>query len=271
MKPITFSLITVCYNAEKLLPATLQTAVNQTFKNFELVIIDGGSKDNSLQVLEPFKPYIGTLISEPDKGIYDAMNKGVKAAKGEYVYFLNAGDSFYDNQVLERIYEAIQKSHSDFFYAKVETKNEPTGVNYITGKPVEFAMFYSHYPICHQATFAKKAVFEKIGYFNINYSLVADGEWFIRLFKEPSLSKTYLDQMVAFYDIQGATYFKRMKGYKEYIRAGFTHFPLHRAIFNWLLYPVIYTKVWFIRNFQNTAWFKKYRALKFRNTLAKAS
>lgn len=269
MKDLTFSLITVCYNAEKLLAATLQSAVNQTCQNFELVIVDGGSRDNSLAVLEPFKPYIGTLISEPDNGIYDAMNKGVKAAKGKYVYFLNAGDSFYNPNVLEKLNRAIEKNAADFFYANVETKNEPTGINYVTGKPVDFSMFYSHYPICHQATFAKKKVFEKIGYFNTNYTLVADGEWFIRLFKDTSLSKVYLNEIVAYYDIQGATYFKRMKGYKEYIKAGFEHFPLHIALFNWFLYPIIYAKVWFIRNFQNTAWFKKYRALKFKNTLAK--
>lgn len=265
-----FSLITVCYNAANLLTDTLQSAIQQTFNDFELVIIDGGSKDNTVEVLKPFESYIGTFISEPDKGIYDAMNKGVKAAKGEYLYFLNAGDSFYNEHVLAKVNAALQQQAPHLIYAKVETKNEPTGVNYITGKPVTFNMFYSHYPICHQATFAKRALFQQIGDFNTKYSLVADGEWFIRVFKEPQITTLFLDEIVAYYDIQGATYFKRMKGYREYIQVGLTHFPIHIALLNYLLYPVIFAKVWFIRKFQNTLWFKQYRALKFKNKLAKA-
>ncbi len=263
-----FSLITVCYNAARLLPDTLQSALQQSFKDFELVIIDGGSTDHTQEVLRPFEAYIGTFISEPDQGIYDAMNKGVKAAKGEYVYFLNAGDSFYSPHVLELVNNCLEKQAIDFLYAKVETKNEPTQVNYVTGKPVKFSMFFSHYPICHQATFAKKTLFQQLGFFNLRYSLVADGEWFVRVFKNQQVKTFFLNQIVAFYDIQGATYFKRMKGYKEYIHVGFTHFPPYIAILNLLLYPIIYAKVWFIRSFQNTFWFKLYRTYKFKNKLA---
>ena len=106
------SLITVTFNAEQLLAQTWQSAMNQTYQNFELILVDGGSKDNTLQIAKQFKNKIGTLISEPDKGIYDAMNKGIKAAKGEWVYFLNAGDSFYNNEVLESIFE--NKNLEDF-------------------------------------------------------------------------------------------------------------------------------------------------------------
>ena len=98
------SLITVCFNAEGLINDTLQSAINQTYKNIELVIIDGGSKDNTVAEVKKYETYIGTLISEPDKGIYDAMNKGIKAAKGEWFYFLNAGDAFYNDTVLEDVF-----------------------------------------------------------------------------------------------------------------------------------------------------------------------
>jgi glycosyltransferase involved in cell wall biosynthesis len=266
--PIKLSLITVCFNAEKLIEETLQSAINQSFKNFELVIVDGGSKDKTLEKIEAFKPYIGSLISEKDKGIYDAMNKGIKAAKGEYVYFLNAGDSFYHKDVLQDIFGNPALANADLIYGKVETKNEPTGVNYITGKPVDFPMFYSHYPICHQATFAKRTLFNEVGLFNIEYSLVADGEWFIRVFKSVQTEKVFTDTIVAYYDIQGATYHKRMKGYREYIEVGFKHFPLSVALFNLAMYPVIWLKVWFIRSFQHMTWFKKYRELKFKNNQA---
>jgi glycosyltransferase involved in cell wall biosynthesis len=267
-KQVKVSLITVCYNAAALIEDTLNSAINQTFKEFELVIVDGGSKDDTLSKLQAFKPFIGTLISEKDKGIYDAMNKGVAAAKGEWVYFLNAGDAFYNNNILQDIFTNQSLLGSDLIYAKVETKNEPTGINYINGKPVTLPMFYYHYPICHQGTFAKKSVFSTIGNFELKYPLVADSEWFIRLFKNTNLSTKFVDRVVAYYDIQGATYHKRMQGYREYISVGFIHFPFSVAVLNLLLYPIIWLKVWGIRTFQNTSWFKKYRAIKFKNKLS---
>ncbi len=265
---VKLSLITVCYNAGSLLQETLQSALNQTFQDFELVIIDGGSTDNTLAIAKQFESHIGTLISERDKGIYDAMNKGLQAAKGEWVYFLNAGDSFYNPMVLENIFGKRGPASCDFIYAKVETKNEPTGINYINGKEVNFPMFYSHYPICHQGTFAKKDLFNRIGYFNLSYPLVADSEWFIRLFKDSVIKTKFVDQVVAYYDIQGATYHKRMQGYREYIGVGFVHFPFWVAIINFLFYPVIWLKVWVIRTFQHMDWFKKYREQKFKNKKA---
>ncbi len=266
-KPL-ISLITVCFNAEQLIEQTLKSAMDQTFQDFELVIIDGGSKDKTVSIASNFASKTGTLISEPDKGIYDAMNKGLKASKGEWVYFLNAGDSFYDNYVLADLFENKNYSGIDLIYAKVQTKNEPTGINYLNGKHVKFSDFYSHYPICHQATFARKNLFEKVGVFDLKYPLVADSEWFIRIFKNPEINPLFIDKVVAFYDIQGATYHKRMKGYREYLAVGYRHFPLWVAIINSLMYPMIWAKVKIIRTFQNTVWFKKYRELKFKNKLA---
>lgn len=267
-KQVKVSLITVCYNAASLIEETLNSAINQTYKDFELVIIDGGSNDDTLSKIKPYELFIGTLITQKDKGIYDAMNKGIAAAKGEWLYFLNAGDAFYNNRVLENIFTNINLLKTDLIYAKVQTKNEPTGINYINGKPVTLPMFYSHYPICHQGTFAKKSVFSQIGNFKLQYPLVADSEWFIRLFKDPSLVTIFYDEVIAFYDIQGATYHKRMQGYREYIGVGFIHFPFYIALLNLFLYPAIWLKVWIIRTFQNTGIFKRYRAIKFRNKLS---
>lgn len=260
------SLITVTFNAEKLVSDTLKSAIEQTYKNIELIVVDGGSSDKTLENVKQFSAHIGTLISEPDYGIYDAMNKGIKAAKGEWIYFLNAGDSFYNQHVLENIF-----SHSideyDLIYAKVETKNEPTGINYITGKPTFFRDFFSRYPICHQATFTRKSVFEKIGFYTIQYKLAADTEWFARFFKSSPSKAIFIDQVVAYYDIQGTTYQKRMKGYKEYLHFGFKHFPWYISLKNYLNYPLLWLKVKFIRMFQNTLIFKTYRRIKFKRTL----
>jgi glycosyltransferase involved in cell wall biosynthesis len=271
ISPVKLSLITVCYNAADLIQATLQSALNQSFKDFELVIIDGGSTDNTLSLLEPFKPYIGALVSEKDKGIYDAMNKGVKLAKGEWVYFLNAGDSFYHPEVLKDVFNHSASFTSDFIYAKVQTLNEPTGVDYVAGEPVSFQDFYFKYPICHQASFAKRKLFTQIGYFETNYKLISDTEWFIRLFRNAEIKTNFIDEVVAFYDITGATYQKRMLGMREYIHAGFKYFPLQIALLNLFSYPIIWLKVKVIRAFQHTFWFKAYRKWKFNKQLAQYS
>lgn len=258
------SIITVCYNAAPLIQHTLFSAISQTFQDFELVIIDGASKDNTIALLNSFESKIGTIVSEKDAGIYDAMNKGVTHAKGEWIYFLNAGDAFFDNLVLEKVFKEISTVNPDFLYAKVQTSNEPTGINYIAGESVVLKDFWHKYPICHQATFAKRDVFNKIGMFNTKYQLISDTEWFIRLFGRKEIKSYFMNEVVAFYDVTGATYQKRMFGMREYIHASFIHFPLQIALFNFLSYPFIWIKVKLIRGFQHTLWFKAYRKWKFK-------
>jgi glycosyltransferase involved in cell wall biosynthesis len=266
-KPL-ISLVTVCYNAENLLADTLQSAINQSYKNIELLIVDGNSKDNTLQVAKSFQSHIGALISEPDKGIYDAMNKGIRAAKGDWIYFLNAGDSLISEHILDEVFNANIPSDCLFIYGKVQTLNEPTGVNYIAGEKVTFSDFFTKYPICHQATFTHKDAFLKFGYYDSNLRLAADTEWFARIFKSHSNQTFFIDKTIAYYDIQGATYVKRMQGYREYLSFGFKHFPFVVSVKNLLFYPLLWLKVKLIRMLSNTSFFKGYRKLKFKNQTA---
>jgi glycosyltransferase involved in cell wall biosynthesis len=233
----------------------------------EVIVVDGANEPEAFQSL-PSCSFPVHFIHEKDNGVYDAMNKGIKAAKGKWVYFLNAGDSFFSNNTLAEIFENIKYDDYELIYAKVQTVNEPTGVNYINGKPVKYNDFFSHYPICHQATFTHKKAFDTIGLYNIKYKLVADNTWFALFFKTQPQKAIYIDKIIAFYDIQGATYHKRMLGYKEYIHFGWSNFPLTIAIKNWLMYPVIWLKVKLIRTLTNTSIFKFYRKLKFGNKVA---
>ncbi len=262
------SLITVCFNAGEVLENTLLSAMNQTFQDFELVIIDGGSKDNTLEIAQKFSSKIGYLVSEKDNGIYDAMNKGVKAANGKWIYFLNAGDAFYNNSVLSTFFDKNIPQHIQLIYGQIETKNEPTGINYKAGKSVVISDFYHSYPICHQATFSRKSLFESIGYFNTNYKLAADTEWFFRVFQQFPSDTLFIETPIAYYDIQGTTYHKRMAGYKEYLHFGTQHFPIYISIKNHLNYPLLWIKVKAIRLLTQTALFKLYRKIKFRNQQA---
>ncbi len=263
------SLVTVVFNGERLIAETLRSAIHQTYKNIELIIVDGGSKDKTVEAAKQFSSHISTLISEPDKGIYDAMNKGIKAAKGEWIYFLNVGDRFYDDNVLSDIFSRDLLSAYDFIYAQVETINEPTGVDYINGEKITMKDFYVRYPICHQATFTRKKAFEEIGGYNISYKLAADTEWFVRFFKKYEDCALFIPRIISYYDVQGTSYHKRMQGYLEYMSFAAEHFPPVVSLKIKLMYPLIWLKVKFIRTFQQTAPFKFYRSLRFKGKTAK--
>ncbi|MCU0422177.1 MAG: glycosyltransferase [Bacteroidia bacterium] len=261
------SLITVCYQAEALIKETLASAVKQTYKNIELVIIDGGSTDQTVAIAQTFKPYIGELISEPDLGIYDAMNKGIRAAKGEWIYFLNAGDAFYNEHVLTSIFTK-DLTGIDFIYGKMQTVNEPTGINYIGGHKVVAKDFYFKYPICHQTTFTRKSAFGYMPFYNHNLRIMADNNWQMHFFSKFEDKTLFVDEIIAFYDIQGASYHKRMKGYREFLSYAYKFLPLSVYVINVLLYPLIWLKVKIIRTFQHQPWFKAYRQRKFKGKLA---
>ena len=102
-----FSIITVTYNAEKVLEDTIQSIVTQSYKNVEYIIVDGGSTDGTLTIVNKYKEHIHTIVSEPDKGLYDAMNKGIKLATGDYLCFLNAGDGLHEDDTLLRIVHSL--------------------------------------------------------------------------------------------------------------------------------------------------------------------
>ena len=105
---IKFTLITVTYNAGKVLEDTIQSVIFQTYRNVEYIIVDGGSKDNTLEIAAKYRDRISKVISEPDKGLYDAMNKGIRLATGDYVCFLNAGDKLHGADTLAKIVDKIQ-------------------------------------------------------------------------------------------------------------------------------------------------------------------
>ena len=105
-----FSIITVTYNAGAVLEDTIQSVITQTYKNVEYIIVDGGSKDRTLQIVEQYKEHIHTVISEPDKGLYDAMNKGIKLATGDYLCFLNAGDELHEDDTLQLMVHSITET-----------------------------------------------------------------------------------------------------------------------------------------------------------------
>ena len=120
-----FSIITVTYNAGKTLEKTIQSIISQSYRNVEYIIVDGKSKDNTLQIADTYKQGIHCIVSEPDKGLYDAMNKGIRLATGDYLCFLNAGDKFHDNDTLQRMVDSLKDGElPDVLYGKTAIVDE---------------------------------------------------------------------------------------------------------------------------------------------------
>ncbi|QMW00704.1 glycosyltransferase family 2 protein [Spirosoma foliorum] len=183
----TVSIITITYNAERFLERTIQSVLAQQVSDFEYIIIDGASKDGTLDIIKRYESHITTWISEPDKGLYDAMNKGLHLAKGEYVWFMNAGDELHDPQTLSNLLTRINATQADVYYSDalfVEEDGSPVGLrSQITPHTLPHNLTWQDMAlgmkVCHQAFVARKAIAPDYPTNNLS----ADLDWEIRCLK----------------------------------------------------------------------------------------
>jgi glycosyltransferase involved in cell wall biosynthesis len=172
MHPLV-SIITVVKNGERYLEETIQSIISQTYDNIEYIIVDGGSTDNTLEIIQKYKNKIDCWISENDKGIYDGMNKGIDLAKGEWAIFINAGDKFYKNNIVERIF--FGKNYDvDFIYGDCEIVYNPKFSR--IQQAGEIKNLWKGMIFSHQSLFTRCEVFKKYK-FNINNKIGADFEF----------------------------------------------------------------------------------------------
>lgn len=194
-----FSLITVTYNAGAVLEDTIQSIITQTYKNVEYILIDGASTDNTMRIIERYRDHIHTVVSEPDQGLYDAMNKGLSLATGDYVCFLNAGDCLHEDDTLLGMVHSVAASHEapcppDVLYgdtALVDSEGHflrmrrLTPPEHLTWKSFRHGML-----VCHQAFFARRAI---APHYDLRYRFSADFDWCIRVMKQAQyLHNTHL-------------------------------------------------------------------------------
>ena len=179
-----FTVITCTYNAESTLERTVRSVDGQTWPGIEHLIIDGASRDGTLEIAAASKR--ARVISEPDKGLYDAMNKGLALAEGEYVIFLNAGDCFHSDDTLERVAEAIRGQGPDIIYgetALVDNEGKFLRMRRLRAPEVlNWKSFKNGMLVCHQAFWAKTSVARQIPY-DLRYRFSADVDWCIRVMK----------------------------------------------------------------------------------------
>lgn len=199
-----FSVITICFNEEGNIEKTCKSVANQTFKDFEWIVIDGGSTDNTLKILNNYKGKIGFLVSEKDKGLVNAMNKGIKKSKGEYLLFLNGGDYLFDKNVLENVFKSISKDNcsSKIYYGDMKFEGREIA-DYSKAK-VDNKFFITK-TICHQSTFIHRDLFEKYGLYDESIKMVCDFEFWVRTIVKNNIIAKYIPYTVATYNLSGFT------------------------------------------------------------------
>ena len=243
-----FSIVTVTYNAGKVLEDTIQSVISQTYHNVEYLIIDGGSKDNTLDIVEKYRDRIHRVISEPDKGLYDAMNKGIRQATGDYVCFLNAGDELHEDDTLQQMVHSLngQKELPDVLYGQtaiVDGQGHFLRMRRLSApETLDWKSFKEGMLVCHQAFFAKRELAATEMY-DLSYRFSADFDWCIRIMKR---SKTLHNTHLTLIDYlnEGMTTQNHKASLKERFRIMAKHYgrvstALHHL---WFAYRLLYKK-----------------------------
>jgi len=193
------SVISVCYNCEDEVEETLTSLLMQTYQNFEYIVVDGGSTDGTLEKIKSFTFSLSSvkIVSEPDDGIYDAMNKGVRLATGDFVYFLNIGDKFCDSDVLENVVSYLHDDNTIYFGDIIHHQR-------LYRHPNQLNDFYFllEKMICHQSIFAPLKFLKQYP-FRLEYSYCADRDWLLYWIKKEKANYFHMAFPIAIYDTEG--------------------------------------------------------------------
>lgn len=233
------SVITVCYNSVETIETTIQSVKNQTYNNIEYIIIDGQSTDGSIDIVKKYENIVSHWVSEPDKGLYDAMNKGIIMATGEVIALINSDDLFCDESAIEKVMALFKEQpnldsiYADLYYVAQKDINKIVRT-WKTGKQRSFR---SGWHPAHPTFYIKKDVYNKHGLFNLNFKLAADFEIMLRFIEKHHISTFYLQESIVKMRLGGETNrsIKNIKkGNLECLRA----FEINNIKVDKFLYPL---------------------------------
>ena len=226
------SIITITFNAERWLERTMQSVLAQVCTDYEYIIVDGASKDSTVNVIKRLEPqFKGRLSwkSEPDKGLYDAMNKGLARAKGDFVWFINAGDEIYGAETLAHVAAAATED-TDIVYGKACIVNAEGVKVSEHHKPTPPDMQRKHFlnglVVSHQAIIVRKSI---VGDYNTDYRICADYDWCVHAVTA-SRKNTYLDEYLCKFLTEGVSQKQRKRAWKERFHIMCAHFGLIQTL-----------------------------------------
>lgn len=212
-KPIKISIITVCYNSGKTIRKTIESVLSQEYTNIEYIIIDGKSTDRTLDIVNEYKDAIAQIISEPDDGIYDAMNKGIRNCSGDYIAIINSDDYFYNEHVMEEFVKEAEQKGSDIIYGDLFHIDD-VSLKYISNKYITVGEIRRGANICPQCMLFKRDIYYKIGFFNTKYKLAADFEWLLRAIAT-KIKISYIEKPICYFSLSGVSTLKNEMVLKE--------------------------------------------------------
>lgn len=196
------SIITINYNNAQGLEKTLKSIASQNSKDFEYIVIDGNSTDESKQIIEKNKNYIDKWISEPDSGVYNAMNKGIEMANGDYLLFLNSGDKLANKDVVAKVLPSLQNDADIIYGNLIYSLNEIPQTLFLPSKKVDLTYFLNSF-LPHPSSFIKRSLFRKIGFYNEKFKIISDWEFFLRAIVVYRASYLHIDTIISDFDNSG--------------------------------------------------------------------
>ena len=202
------SIITVCYNSEKTIEDTLRSVFEQNYENIEHIIIDGGSTDRTLAVLATAGAHVAKIVSEPDNGIYDAMNKGIALATGDVIGFINADDFYPTPEVLALVASAFESSGADCCYGDlcyVQQDDVSKTVRYWRSAPFSPGLFDRGWCPPHPTFFVRREVCVRLGGFDLSFNIAADFELMMRYLEAAQITSRYIPQVLVKMRLGGIT------------------------------------------------------------------
>jgi glycosyltransferase involved in cell wall biosynthesis len=203
------SIVTVVFNSEAYLEATILSVLNTTYTNYEYIIIDGGSTDKTVEIIKQYEDRISCWISESDRGIYDAMNKGIKLARGKIIGILNSGDLYNPEtlKIVDQIYCKFSENQSLIITGAMERFDQLTKTKFTqlrTEKDLKRNINFGM-PLNHPATFVTKNVYETVGYFNPDYKICGDHDFIFRVYYSRSTKFIFTDRVLASMSMGGVS------------------------------------------------------------------
>jgi len=220
---IKVSIITSCYNREKTIRDSIESLLSQDYTNIEYILIDGASKDHTMDIVNEYKDKIDVIVSEPDKGMYEGINKGLKRATGDIIGLLHSDDVFYANDTISRVVKEFERTKAQFVYGNgifVKPNDMNNVVRDWESGPYQKSNLQRGWLPLHTTVYVTKSVFESVGLYNEGYKISADSEWLLRCLYKSSLKVSYLNDYIIRMRMGGASTSLRLtlKKWREDLR-----------------------------------------------------
>lgn len=231
------TIITVCLNSVTTIEKTIESVLNQSYPLIEYIIIDGGSKDGTVDIIKKYADKIAFWISEPDNGIYDAMNKGLKIATGDIIGIINS-DDWYATEIFQYIILIYKKYGNSYVYHGDIIKQN--GSNFRLQKPInDIKKFYQGTILFHPTLFVPHEIYNKIGFFDSTYKIAADYDFMLRCVIN-NINFFYCNKVIAYMKIGGASSVNIISGFKEVVKSALKHKLNPIKVYYFYLKKIVY-------------------------------